>query len=462
MKNSTNEKNESTASRKILNNYRLYAYDCDNNKFVEKKGVYASAFPVVIKCDGTVWDKAALYLNALAIQRKSSKLVKTVGDDLLDFLRFMETHNIDMLHIPIEKELRVTYRYRQDLLNREKLSRNTAAQRIARIVAFYEYCFDNNLFTKEELKNRLPKKLKDSLFVKRKEKRWRKNSQGFGFQIEYEVSDLSIPRTPSAEQSTDAIKDGRQLHPLSEEEQEVFHKYLKKHTSRLFQLICIIALCTGARLQAVCTLRVKDIKTMKEGRTEKGAFKALKVGNTTTIDNKQDKPYNIFFPIWLVEELAEYINSEDWKERAAKSYYKNNNNYVFLSKHGNALYTSRLENKDRENNKYPVEPHDSGVERSGEAVRKYLNDIRVLMKENNEPIRKFSFHDLRATFGLNLLRYLESNSELPLEEILEEIRERMGHSSRIITESYINYHARNKAYERVSEQYMKSIYRYDN
>ena len=96
-----------------------------------------------------------------------------------------------------------------------------------------------------------------------------------------------------------------------------------------------------------------------------------------------------------------------------------NNNYVFLSKHGNALYTSRRENKDRENNKYPVEPHDSGVERSGEAVRKYLNDIRVLMKENNEPIRKFSFHDLRATFGLNLLRYLESNSELPLEEILE-------------------------------------------
>lgn len=27
----------------------------------------------------------------------------------------------------------------------------------------------------------------------------------------------------------------------------------------------------------------------------------------------------------------------------------------------------------------------------------------------------------------------------------------MGHSSRIITESYINYHARNKAYERVSD-----------
>ena len=139
MKNSTTENNESTASRKILNNYRLYSYDCDNNKFVEKKDVYASAFPVVIKSDGIVWDKAALYLNALAKQRKSSKLLKTVGDDLLDFLRFMETHNIDMLYIPIEKELRVTYRYRQDLLNREKLGRNTAAQRISRIVAFYEY-----------------------------------------------------------------------------------------------------------------------------------------------------------------------------------------------------------------------------------------------------------------------------------------------------------------------------------
>ena len=86
MKNSTTENNESTASRKILNNYRLYSYDCDNNKFVEKKDVYASAFPVVIKSDGIVWDKAALYLNALAKQRKSSKLLKTVGDDLLDSL----------------------------------------------------------------------------------------------------------------------------------------------------------------------------------------------------------------------------------------------------------------------------------------------------------------------------------------------------------------------------------------
>jgi integrase len=367
---STIENKESTARRKILYGYRLYAYDYDNDKFVVKKGVYASAFPVVIKSDGTVWDKATLYLNDLAKQRKSSKLLKNVGDDLLDFLRFMETHNIDMLHIPIEKELRVTYRYRQDLLNREKLGRNTAAQRVSRIVAFYEYCFDKNLFAKEELKNRLPKKLKDSLFVKRKEKRWRKNNVGYGFQIEYEVSDLSIPRAPSAEQSTDAIQDGRQLHPLSVEEQEIFHKYLKKHASRLFQLICIIALCTGARLQVICTLRVNDIKAMKDGRIVKGVFKALKVGNTTTIDNKQDKPYNVFFPIWLIEELEEYMESEEWKERAAKSYYKNNNNYVFLSKFGNALYTSRLENKDREQNKYPVESHDRGIERSGEAVRK--------------------------------------------------------------------------------------------
>ena len=462
MKDSTNENNESYARQKILNNYRLHTYDCDKDKFVVKKGVYASSFPVVIKSDGTVWDKAVLYLNALAKKRKSSKLLKNVGDDLLDFLRFMEAHNIDMLHIPIEKELRVTYRYRQDLLNREELSQNTASQRISRIVDFYEYCFDNNLFTKEELKNRLPKTLKDSLFVKRKEKRWRKNAQGFGFQVEYEVSDLSIPKTPSPEQSTEAIKDGRQLHPLSVEEQEILEKYLDKYASRLFQLICCIAINTGARLQAICTLRVNDIKKMKDGRTAKGFYKALKVGNTTTIDNKLDKPYTVFFPIWVVEALEEYVESEEWKERSVKSYYKNNNNYVFLSKFGNPLYTSRLEKKDREEDKYLADPQDQGIERSGEAVRKYLKDICALMEKNNEPIRKFSFHDLRATFGLNLLCQLKSTGLLNLNEILEEIKERMGHSSREITESYIDYHARNKAYERVSEQYMKSIYGYDD
>ncbi|MFU8927383.1 site-specific integrase [Acinetobacter puyangensis] len=460
MKDSFNERCME-AKRRIINQYRLHTYNSNSNEFKEQKGIYASAFPVIIKGDGTVWDKAALYLNFLLKERKSTQLLKNVGNDLLDFLKFMEANSIDMLHVPIEKELRVTYRYRQDLLNRENLSLTTASQRISRIIAFYEYCFNNNLFTKEELGKRLPKILREKLFVKNKSKRWHKDSRGFSIQVEYESTDLSIRGIKSAVQSTDAIQDGRQLHPLTKEEQKIFEGYLAKYASRLFHLVCCIAINTGARVQAICTLRVDDIKKMKESRTVKGYYKGLKIGRTTTIDNKQDKTYTIFFPVWLVEDHA-YVNSEEWKERAQKSYYKNNNNYIFLSKFGNSLYTSKIENKDSEERKYPVNTLDNETMRSGESLRKSLNDLWKKMEANNEPIHKFSLHDLRATFGLNLLSILQSTNLLNLNEIIEEIKERMGHFSRETTENYINYHARNRAYARISEQYMESIYRYDN
>lgn len=455
-----NNENRSKATQEILSEYRLYSYDSDNNSFIEKAGIYAPSFPVVIKSDGTVWDKAALYLNHLLKEGKSSKLLKTVACDLLDFLRFMEEKEIDMLHAPIEKELRVTYWYRQGLIFRENLSRNTASQRIARIVAFYEYCFEKRLFTKEELKNRLPKHLSDKFYKKVKVNVWRNNAQGFAMQIQRETTDLSIPRKPRSGQASNAIQDGRQLHPLSPEEQEIFKAYLEVHGSRVFQLICSIAINTGARIQPICTLRISDIEKMKKGNIVKGSLKSLTIGSTTTVDNKQDKRYSVFFPNWLVDELDNYIKSEEWLERARKSYYKNGDNYVFLSKFGSALYTSKKEIKDRKERKYSTDKNFK--EKSGESVRKCLNDIWLLMKKNGEPIRKFSIHDLRATFGLNLLKALDNTQLLTQHEILEEIKERMGHSSRLTTERYLNYYARNKAYEKVSEKYTEIIYRFDN
>lgn len=461
LKASNNEYDEkgSIATQNIIHEYRLHTYDCDKEIFIELKDSYAPSFPVIIKSDGTIWDKAVLYLNHLLSMDKSTKLIKTAAGDLLDFLRFIEAHEIDMLHVPSEKELRVTYRYRQYLINKDDLTSTTKSQRINRIIAFYKFCFANKLFTKEEINNRLYKVLKERLFKTFNLRIWYTSNEGFIRETEKESTDLRIKRNPSSEQSSDGIKDGRQLHPLSPEEQEIFGRYLKKYGSRVFQLICIIAINTGARLQTICTLRTNDIQELKKGKVVKNKYKEIIVGKGTTIDNKQDKQYKILFPIWIIEQLENYINSVEWEERASKSYYKKDNNYIFLSKFGNSFYTSKKEIQDRKLRKYPT--NGMFVERKGESIRKNLDDIWQLMEKNREEIGKFSIHDLRATFGLNLLHQLERFNKLDQSSILNEIRERMGHSSRLITENYLNYYALNQAYANVSEKYTEDTYRFD-
>ena len=140
------------------------------------------------------------------------------------------------------------------------------------------------------------------------------------------------------------------------------------------------------------------------------------------------------------------------------SYYKNENNYVFLTKFGDPFYTSKKEINDRANRLFPVDRQ--FIEKKGHAIRKSINDLLKLMEKDKQPIRKFSIHDLRATFGLNLV-HVHQKYGVPEREIIEEVRERMGHSSRETTYNYLNYSARNKLYENVRQEFVELIYCFD-
>ena len=449
-------KKENKIECKKIREYRSTEYDVERNEHIET-GEYCSSYPIVLKSDGTVWDKASLYIDFLRSDRnRSSALLRTAGNDLLDFLRFMEANNLNMLHLPIKKAQRVTFRYRHDLLEREKefkpnghkkIGRNTISQRINRIVDFYEFCIENKIFTFTELDNRPYTLLKKRIYFE--------DEKGFTQKKVVRSSDLSIPRAPRAIQTSDSIKDGRKLHPLTEQEQSIFISYLKASNNRVLQLICLIALTTGARIQSICTLRVNDIKNMMISKKEKGSFKKIEIGGGESIDNKNDKKYIIFFHTELLEMLNNYINSEEWKERSTQSYYKNKNNYIFLTKFGEPFYTSRKELEDRKNRLFPVSKPFS--EKDGKAVYKNMKDLFQKMENDKQLIRKFSIHDLRATFGLNLVHLLQKYG-VPESHIIEEVRERMGHKDRETTYLYLNYSAKNKFYESVKQEFVELIY----
>ena len=74
----------------------------------------------------------------------------------------------------------------------------------------------------------------------------------------------------------------------------------------------------------------------------------------------------------------------------------------------------------------------------GGAVRELLRKLQNEMKVNNEDIRHFSFHDFRATFGLNLLRKLLKQN-CPPDQAMLYLKQRMGHKSIETTHIYMQF-----------------------
>lgn len=219
----------------------------------------------------------------------------------------------------------------------------------------------------------------------------------------------------------------------------------------------------------------------------------LIVGGDQSADTKYNKVHRLIFPFSLVERLYMHVTSELHLERMERSHYGvSDYNYVFLTDQGNAYYTSRSEEREfQEAEKHwssnsPQKGHKRGFkQQDGNTVRANLNTLvtkiqtnfdslksevvkdldikvsRIMQVEGYEAdkylsrqleeteslkeavlktihFRKFKCHDLRATFGVNLVEILESKGYKST-RILDELRKRMGHTNRETSQRYIDF-----------------------
>lgn len=247
----------SQAHINFITEYRPTYFDSVTDSFEQTESIYCPRFPSLIKSDNTVWHFASIYLNNLLIaQRKSTALLESVASDLIDFLRFLEHTELDILYLPPKAEKRVTYQFHTSLLQRIRLgliSPSTARQRMNRILRFYDFLISENVFTLEELKNRPYEKIKTYVSCV--------SSTGDIYKKQVDSSNLKIRHSPRPSYG-DEIIDGGRLHPLTPNEKNIFLRYLEQYTTREFQLICYMALYTGARLQTICTFRAFHIKNL--------------------------------------------------------------------------------------------------------------------------------------------------------------------------------------------------------
>lgn len=376
--------------------------------------------PVIICPDRTVWLEGNLYLLELAIdESKHNSTLNSTASDLIHFMNTMATHELNYLNFDGRKFELPTYVYRASFrlgIHQKTIKPRTANKKIRSMVSFYTWLMEVRQFipANQPWKTRYVK-----IAVE--------DNYGFERMKEVKTTDL-IFQVPREQLSGDYIVDGGNLVPLTKEEQYALLDALIIVGNTEMLLVFVIALVTGMRIQTILTLRCGSIT---HGAGVEFQLFGVQAGKNTLVDTKKGKSMVVLMPAWLHHKLETYTNSERYAHRQKKAMDKpKDEQYIFLSHSGRPYYTAK------------ADEGALGTAEKGSAIRYFLlHRIKPLMAANGHDI-DFSFHDLRATFGMNLLeeRELLLNQGLisPL-ELLDYIRRRMNHSSRATTEQYLNF-----------------------
>lgn len=408
-------------------------------------------FPIIIRGNDTPWDLGNLYLMGkfTEMAKLSPPIIETlrsIAKQLVMYLRWIEHQRADgqdihELYFPHEEEKRVTwayYRYLKRLLRQtdtQPISLSVAKARMQAVIGFYRGLLAWNLVSDSAIKNcAYNSNLIGIPMV---------SSVGLRFMKTVETTNFKIPK-PQRKQ-LGVITDGGSLKPLTEDEQKLVLEELRAYGNRAFQLMCLLSLYTGARIQTVGTLRVKDIYDLLNKPQKNGEI-LLRVGEGTGIDTKNQKRYRLHIPIELVRMLRDYIESDECKERRVLSFYgESGKNYVFLASNGSPFYTSTSEIIDRQEGQYSnrISPRDrvTFTIQTGNSVRNCLSRLIRDIREKYPDFNTFTFHDLRATYGMNFVRDSDASGA---KDIRDELKQRMGHSSFHTTQEYLNYDESNE------------------
>jgi len=422
-------------------------------------------FPVLFMGNGEPWDLGNLYLmwkmSEMALYDPPNvKTLHTYANHLLLYRRWIE-HNqseggvVHDLHFPEDARERVTYRYRRYLLRQIRktpppISIGVAKARMSTVVAFYRGLISGGLVEESRIQNPAYESKIAGIPVV--------TSLGLKRIIEVETTDLSI-RKPSRESDPGFLSDGGKLRPLSLSEQKIISTALSEYGNRVFELIMLTALTTGARKQTTCTLRVKHIRELLEKNKSKNEL-LLKVGAGTSVDVKtkgNNKFYRLHVPRQLAEMLINYADSADAAVRRKKSFYGNvDDNYLFLTEEGSPYYTSNAEIRDRQNPSYStrisMKDRVNFSIKTGKAVNNLLGRLIKSIKLKHAGFSKFQFHDTRATYGMNFVRYYISKGYSP-DAIVEQLRIRMGHNNIQTTYGYLSYDKENELISALDDAY---------
>lgn len=401
-------------------------------------------FPIVRLADGAPWAEANLWLIDM-IESKSSPNMLTlasIADDLVAFRRYLDDEGIDWLVFPVNKRQRPTYRYSGSIklaVQAGELSPGVARRRMGTVVRFYRW-----MMTEAGFRPTNAPWVESDRFIEFKDQK------GFSSVIEVKTMDLSISGRRAEDPWDDHIQDGGRLRPLPSAEQSALLESLATLGNIEMTLVHLFALLTGARIQTVLTVRAKHVMRKPDGFH--GDDIRLACGPGTGIDTKGGVKGVLHVPRGFYERLYIYVHSDRARKRRQMADGGDHFDQVFdqalfLSHRGAPLYEDRASR----------DPLTSGPRvrrhvKTGQAVRQFIRDelLPMMRVRLDNPRYEFSFHDLRATFGLNMVDAMTANGT-KYTRALDQLRQLMWHVHPSMTERYLAYRDNRKLFDAVQD-----------
>lgn len=401
---------------------------------------YIHGMKIILQPDDTPWVEGNLYLLSRAKQypKLSEGTLYAEAANLREFMNFMLDHNLDYRDFKGREFERPTYLFKAHFklaIARSEKDAESINNKMRSVIRFYRWLMKYRNFIAAK-----PPWKEKTIQVSRVDR------YGVTRFREVITTDLTFPK--NKDQSSDFIYDGGKLRPLNKFEQDAMIEALSHIGNVEMLLAFLLSLFSGMRIQTVLTLRIGNVV---EASSEDTNTYPVIAGEGFFVDTKYGKKQNIKVPGWVHHRIHIYLQSERYQSRKAQALNRDESEqYVFLSRTGNPLYVSQLD-KDKYKSR-----------EKGSAIRKFMKNALFPLLTSRGHDFKFSFHDLRASFGMNLVeerKELLAQGKIGYLELIDYVAKRLHHSSRETTMSYLDYRRVNQLVHEADTDYQQHIMR---
>jgi len=377
-----------------------------------------SGLPQIFWESGTPWPEA----NHWALDKARSgevklETVQSLMGHLHKYASWMEEQQIDWRHFPMRKSDRVLVRFRGALIAARKAGHirpSTTTARMNAVIQFYRHCNTHDFVTRDA------PMWKDKLVIVRYY-----DSRGFKRTMEVKSTDLSIPN-----RARPGIRLEGGLLPISASDMNELLRFTSENICEELHLMLMIGFFTGARLETITTLRVESLENATADPMVPGMWK-IRVGPGTFVATKGDVSGYILVPDQLMRKLKAYAYSSHRIKRVEKA-AKENKSLLFLTRYSNPYGHS--------------------------AINRAMTELRRSATKNGlKFMKKFHFHESRATFGTWLMSIVLGVTNIKVKTAIEFVRDAMLHANESDTFRYITFIEHNKAKIEVANAFSEAF-----
>ena len=358
----------------------------DRTSYTVEKPMTFAGVMMLFTCDG----KPVFEPNAYILSRRIIEGVKDIKPTcfhLLRYFRYLRANHLqwDDSNHQLQRYPIFLYRgYLNAQIENGNMSRTTASAALSVIRRFYLFCYRH----------------------------------GYVDELPFNVTGVTKYGQNLTDCSIQSQTRETHLQPLNDLDiQHVRDNWHCNGLSQEFRLMVSVAITVGLRAIEVTNIKPTHFAIPKgfTGKTLTGIW----IGSDHDCKTKYNTNRQISMPIWLMDAVNQYHQSERYKKRA-QLYFMNTgdmNPPAFINKHGEAFTTQSL--------------------------NALWSKLRNAIRENSNPHFKHRQHDCRATFGAYKLESLLKIDTLAIMQALKLLKDEMGHKDLDTTMRYLKHYEGN-------------------